>query len=145
LALCSAAVQLEAKTRGRILVIDDDHSARLLLERVLRRAGHEVESAEDGEQGLDLLARSKFDLVVADKNLPGLDGLAVLKQARARNPALLAVMVTGFPTRESQAAARAQGIHSYVTKPFGIEEIVAACDEALLATHALVAAGLKAH
>ncbi|MHB8874198.1 MAG: response regulator [Myxococcaceae bacterium] len=133
-------MQLVAKVKGRILVIDDDHSARLLLERVLTRAGHEVEAAVDGEQGLGLLARGRFDLLVVDKNLPGMDGLAVLKKARALQPSLLAVMVTGFPTRESETAARAQGIHSYVTKPFGIEELVAACDQALLSSQAVVAA-----
>lgn len=133
-------MQLEAKVKGRILVIDDDHSARLLLERVLSRAGHVVEAAVDGEQGLGLLARGHFDLLVVDKNLPGMDGLAVLQRARVQQPSLLAVMVTGFPTRESESAARAQGIHSYVTKPFGIEELVAACDEALLSARAVIAA-----
>lgn len=133
-------MQLASKVPGRILVIDDDHSARLLLERVLTRAGHTVSVAEDGEQGLALLAKERFDLVVADKNLPGIDGLSVLKQARIRYPTLLAVMVTGFPTRESQTAAREQGVHSYVTKPFGIEEIVAACDAALSEARAIATA-----
>src|SRR4051812_28030199 len=84
-------VQISAKVPGRILVIDDEKSARLLLERVLTRAGHQVVLAETGEQGISQLGRDNFDLVITDKNLPGISGLEVLKAARVQNPALQAI------------------------------------------------------
>lgn len=124
-------MQLNAKVPGRILVIDDEKSARLLLERVLTRAGHEVVLAENGEEGLDRLARGTFDLVITDKNLPGMDGLEVLRQAHALHPKLQSVLITGFPTPETKSLAKGFGVFSYVTKPFGILDILGTCDAAI--------------
>ena len=118
---------------GRILVIDDDRSARALLERVLQRAGHSVTLVDNAEQGLDALAVGGFDLLITDKNLPGTDGLEVLRQARAKQPAMRAILVTGFPTVETKAHASDLGVFSYVTKPFGVNEILDICDAALRA------------
>ncbi len=135
---------VRAKVRGRILVIEDDHSARLLLERTLTRAGHEVASAEDGEEGLALLEVRKFDGVLADKNLPGLDGLSVLRRARERHPSIFTVLLTAFPSRESRAAARELRVDGYVAKPFGLREILVVCDQALQRSRAQAAARAEA-
>lgn len=118
---------------GRILVIDDDRSARALLERVLQRAGHTVTLVDNAEQGLSALSAGGFDLLITDKNLPGTDGLEVLRQARAKQPAMRAILVTGFPTSETRSHARDLGVFSYVTKPFGVNEILDICDAALRA------------
>jgi CheY-like chemotaxis protein len=124
-------VQTKAKVPGRILVIDDERSARTLLERVLRGAGHQVVLVESGEVALQMLARESFDLIVADKNLPGMNGLDVLRLARSQYPALQAILITGFPTDESKEQAKSLGVHAYVVKPFGILEILGACDTAI--------------
>jgi DNA-binding NtrC family response regulator len=124
-------VQINAKVPGRVLVIDDEKSARLLLERVLSRAGHEVVLVETGEQGLDRLSKDKFDLIITDKNLPGIDGLEVLRLARQNSPRLQAIVITGFPTPETKTSAKDLGVFSYVTKPFGILDILGTCDAAI--------------
>jgi CheY-like chemotaxis protein len=124
-------VQISATEPGRILVIDDEKSARLLLERVLTRAGHQVVLAETGEQALESLAKESFDLIISDKNLPGMDGLEVLRLARAKFPTLQMILITGFPTAETKQSARALGVHDYVTKPFGILDILGSCDTAI--------------
>src|SRR5437867_1419068 len=85
-------LQINAKVPGRILVIDDEKSARLLLERVLSRAGHEVVLVDTGEAGLERLAKDEFDLIITDKNLPGIDGLEVLRLARTQHPLLQAIV-----------------------------------------------------
>ncbi len=121
------------KVPGRILVIDDDRSARLLLERVLTRAGHTVALVDTAEEGLVRLSAEPFDLLITDKNLPGIDGLEVLKQARTTNPALLALLITGFPTPETRSAANELGVHAYVTKPFGVHDILDICEAAIRA------------
>lgn len=126
-------MQVSAKVPGRILVIDDENSARLLLERVLTRAGHEVVLVDNGEQGLQRLTRQQFDLIITDKNLPGIGGLEVLRLARTRYPTVQAIMITGFPTPDSKAEAKALGVFSYVTKPFGILDILGTCDAAISA------------
>ena len=86
---------------------------------------------ETGEQGLERLARDHFDLIITDKNLPGIDGLEVLRLARTKNPKIQAIVITGFPTPETKTAARELGVFSYVTKPFGILDILGSCDAAI--------------
>ncbi|MDP3505855.1 MAG: response regulator [Myxococcales bacterium] len=122
------------KVPGRILVIDDDRSARMLLERVLTRAGHIVTLVDTAEDGFTRLKAEPFDLLITDKNLPGLDGLEVLKQARAAQPRLRALLITGFPTPETQVAANDLGVHAYVTKPFGVHDILDICESAIRAS-----------
>ncbi|MBS1154072.1 MAG: atoC [Myxococcaceae bacterium] len=122
-----------ARVPGKILVIDDDKSARLLLERVLSRAGHAVTLVDNGEQGLILLSKEPYDLIITDKNLPGIDGLEVLRLARQQIPKLQAIVITGFPTPETKSSARDLGVFSYVTKPFGILDILGTCDGAIKA------------
>jgi DNA-binding NtrC family response regulator len=128
------SVTAAAKVPGRILVVDDDRSARLLLERVLTRAGHVVTLVDTAEEGLTRLKDETFDLLVTDKNLPGIDGLEVLKQARAAQPRLRALLITGFPTPETQVAAKDLGVHAYVTKPFGVHDILDICEAAIRAS-----------
>jgi DNA-binding NtrC family response regulator len=128
------AASSEGKQPGNILVIDDDRSARMLLERVLTRAGHRVSLVDTAEEGLDKLKAEPFDLLVTDKNLPGLDGLEVLKQARAVRPRLRALLITGFPTPETKSAASELGVHAYVTKPFGVHDILDICEAAIRAS-----------
>jgi DNA-binding response OmpR family regulator len=127
-------VQTKAKFPGRILVIDDERSALTLLDRVLTGAGHEVVLVDRGEAALQQLAKERFDLVIADKNLPDLDGLEVLRLARVQHPHLQCLIITGFPTPETKQTAKELGVHAYVTKPFGILEIVGACDDAIAAS-----------
>ncbi len=123
-----------ARIPGNVLVIDDDKSARLLLERVLTRAGHTVTLVDNGEQGLLLLSKQSYDLIITDKNLPGIDGLEVLRLARTQLPRLQAIVITGFPTPETKSSAKDLGVFSYVTKPFGILDILGTCDGAIKAS-----------
>ena len=105
---------------------------RDLLSRVLTDAGHTVATVESGEEALVLLAREGFDVLVVDKNLPGIDGLGVLKLVRASQPALRAVMITAYPSEESDAKARALGVVAYIVKPFGVLTMIDAVDQAIV-------------
>jgi CheY-like chemotaxis protein len=116
---------------GRILVVDDDHGMRGLLSRVLGDAGHAVTAVYSGEEALVLLAREKFDVLVVDKNLPGIDGLGVLRLVRQHQPSLRAIMITAYPSEQSDATARALGVHAYIVKPFGVLTMIDAVDEAI--------------
>lgn len=118
---------------GNILVIDDDKSARMLLERVLKRVGHKVRVVDNGQQGLDALAKESFDVLICDRNLPDLDGMEVLQKAHERHPTMKTVIVTGAPTAQLQSSAEALGIFAYVAKPFAVNELVSACEGALRA------------
>lgn len=118
---------------GRILIIDDEAVVRDLLVRVLGDAGHEVAAVETGEAALMMLASQPFDLLIVDKNLPGMSGLEVLRLVKANHPSLRAIMITAFPSPRSEADARELGVHSYVTKPFGILAVASAADSAIAA------------
>jgi CheY-like chemotaxis protein len=124
-------VQARSPHPGRILVIDDEASVRDLLLRVLEDAGHEVVVVETGEAALMKIAKKPFDLLVVDKNLPGMSGLDVLRLVRTHYPRLRAIMITAFPHPAAEATARELGVHGYVTKPFGIVSIVSAVDAAI--------------
>ncbi len=116
---------------GRVLVVDDEPGMRDLLSRVLGDAGHAVSAVESGEEARVLLAREKFDVLVLDKNLPGIDGVSVLKLVRASQPALRAIMITAYPSEESDAKARALGVLAYIVKPFGVLTMIDAVDQAI--------------
>jgi len=120
-----------AEYPGRILVVDDEPGMRDLLSRVLGEAGHDVVTVESGETALVLLAREKYDVLILDKNLPGIDGLAVLRLARSHHPATRAIMITAYPSDDSDATARALGVVAYIVKPFWIVALVEVVDAAV--------------
>jgi DNA-binding response OmpR family regulator len=127
------AVQTRAQAPGRILVIDDEAVVKELLARVLGRAGHDVVTVSNGEEALRELAKGRYDLLIIDKNMPGMSGLEVMRLVREHEPHLRAILITAFPTKESEVEAKELGIHAYVVKPFGIVSMIATVDEAIRA------------
>jgi CheY-like chemotaxis protein len=126
-------MQTRAQFPGRILVVDDEIVVKELLARVLGGAGHEVTAVSDGEEALRELAGARFDLLIVDKNLPGIGGLEVMRMVRAHQPHLRAILVTAFPTKESEQEAKELGVHAYVEKPFGIVAMIETVDDAIRA------------
>ena len=123
-----------SKAPGRILVIDDDRSALVLLDRLLTRAGHSVVIVDNAEDGLARMSEGPFDLLITDKNLPGLDGLEVIRKARTILPSLRTILITGFPTPETREQAKELGVFAYVSKPFGVHDILEHCEGAIVAS-----------
>jgi len=107
-----------------ILIVDDDEEMRLVLRRVLDPLGEIVE-ASNGKDGLRLLADAKPDLMVLDVTMPGMDGLEVLKAARAVAPLLPVVMLTGGSDISTAKTALDDGASAYMTKPFESEVLCA--------------------
>ena len=102
----------------RILVADDDPTARLLMQAALGKTGFEVSVAEDGEQALQAFAHTTFDMVLLDVDMPRLDGYAVCRELRRRcGEALPIVMVTGMDDPASIEAAFDAGATDFVAKP----------------------------
>lgn len=81
---------------ARILVAEDDSQLRNFLVRVLQRAGHHVEAAEDGIGAAQVLAEEPVDLLLADVTMPGLDGIELAKQVTRHNPDVKIMFITGF-------------------------------------------------
>jgi two-component system, response regulator, stage 0 sporulation protein F len=104
------------------LVVDDEPSIRLLLDRVLQRAGYKVTLAADGNEAVDFLRHGVFDVVLTDKNMPGLDGVDVARFARQALPDCCIVLITGYAN--PQSAEDSNGVvDAYLTKPFKITEL----------------------
>ena len=109
----------------RILAIEDEPAILRMLERGLAAAGHQVVTAENGEDGAVLAVEEGVDVVLLDIGLPELDGYEVLSRIRARRPELPVLMLTARDDIENKVRALDRGADDYLTKPFAFEELLA--------------------
>ena len=115
---------------GRVLVVDDEPQIRRVLRSTLTARGYEVHDARTGEDALESIRRSRFDLVLLDVNMPGMSGLATCRQIRAGSEVAI-IMLTVSDSEEDKVAALDAGADDYVTKPFGTPELLARIRAAL--------------
>ncbi|WP_242334543.1 response regulator [Anaeromyxobacter sp. SG66] len=116
---------------GRILVVDDERLFLELFGRALANAGHATRTASSAEEALALLAEERFELVVTDIVMPGMDGVALVREAKRRDPELEAVAVTGREDVRMAVEAMKAGCADFLTKPVEPEELVAVAERAL--------------
>ncbi|HTR45726.1 MAG TPA: sigma-54 dependent transcriptional regulator [Thermodesulfovibrionales bacterium] len=109
--------------KSRILVVDDEKNLREVLRILLEGEGYQVDLAGDGTEGLALLNRDIFDLIITDIKMPGADGFQVLRKSQEVSPETLVIMTTAFGTTESAIEAMKLGAYDYIHKPFKIDEI----------------------
>lgn len=115
----------EAAARGEavvpsgheVLIVDDEPVVLMVLREALGRGGYRVTTAASGEEAIALLRQRGFDLVLTDKNLPGLSGLDVLSFARTLTPPPAVVLITGYSSYDSAAEALERGALDYIEKP----------------------------
>ena len=116
-----ATVDARAETAARLLVVDDDEIVRALLTEQMKAAGYVVLSAASGASALALLdSGAAVDLMVSDLSMPGMDGMALIKEAQRRNPGLPAILLTGFVTAgvaEIAVGGAISGTFSLLRKP----------------------------
>jgi two-component system response regulator MprA len=112
-------------TGPSILVVDDDAAIRRVLSRGLAAEGYEVATASDGGGALVELERHVPDLVVLDVGLPGLDGLAVARRARAKGVSVPILMLTARDDIADRVAGLDAGADDYLVKPFATDELLA--------------------
>jgi two-component system KDP operon response regulator KdpE len=109
---------------SRILVVDDDENLRDVVSDALRRDSHDVETAADGREGLELFSGGLFDLVITDYAMPEMDGLALVRALRKQSSAPVLVLTVRGDEREKVRLLDA-GADDYVVKPFGVSELLA--------------------
>ncbi len=115
----------------RILVVDDEEVVREVIRTALERPDWYLVEAADGEEAIELLLLEPFDLLIADKNMPGITGLDVIRRAKAIDPHMSTMMVTAFASRESAEEAMAIGLDDYLTKPFELDDLIAKVEQAI--------------
>lgn len=101
----------------RLLVIDDEDDFRDTLVSRLQRRGVDARGAESGERGLEAIDTFLFDVVILDVKMPGMDGIATLREIKRRKPLIEVIMLTGHATVESGIEGMKLGAFDYITKP----------------------------
>ena len=117
--------------RPRVLVVDDEASIRDLLSKTLALAEYDVDLAPDGRSALERLRIIPYDLLITDLKMPGVDGLAVIREARRLKADIPVIVITGFSTEASAIEALNLGVSGYLTKPFRVPRVLAAAAKAL--------------
>ena len=110
-----------------VLVVDDDASVRLLVHKLLVRSAHDVVEAQDGLEAIQILASRPVDLVITDLNMPGADGLQLLRHTREKYPKIPVLILTGEDSIRDCVEAMRAGAFNFLTKPFhprDLEEVV---------------------
>lgn len=113
------------KAKGTILIVDDDLLIRSGLQRVLNHQGYEVEQAESAEAAQKIFPRRFFDLVITDLQMPGQDGLALLRDIKNHSPHTPVVMLTAHGSMDVVVDALRGGASDFVTKPYTPQEMLA--------------------
>jgi len=114
----------------RILVVDDEASARSGLEKLLKQSGYIVDTAKDGKEALAIVAEHPPELVVTDLKMPEMDGMALLAKLRESDRDLPVIVATAFGDVSSAVAAMRAGASDYLTKPIDFEALLVAIERA---------------
>ncbi|MEN7342257.1 MAG: sigma-54 dependent transcriptional regulator [Pseudomonadota bacterium] len=117
-----------------ILVVEDDNALSAALSTTLVGAGYRVETANDGEAALALLARTRVSLVLSDVQMSPMDGVELLGILSAQYPELPVIMMTAFATVSKAVDAMRAGANGYLVKPFVADDLIAAVADALKLT-----------
>jgi DNA-binding response OmpR family regulator len=118
---------------SRILVVDDEEPVREFVSRALAHASsrYRVDTAEDGLQALEAMSAGRYDLLVTDIVMPGLDGIALALKVSKDYPDVTILLMTGYATEKQRAYGLQSLIHQVISKPFSLKELVATVKEAL--------------
>ena len=123
-----------------ILIIDDEKAIRKTLSEILSYEGYKIEDAENGEDGLKKFNEKTFDVVLCDIKMPKIDGMEFLERAKASNPDVPVIMISGHGTIETAVEAVKKGAFDYVSKPPDLNRLLItirnAMDRQTLATEA---------
>ncbi len=115
----------------RILVVEDKESMARMLKETLELEGYDVETAEDGAEGIQRIKKGKVDLVLTDLRLPKKDGLAVLKASKKENPLAPVIVMTAFGSVETAVNAMKLGAFEFITKPLDTDYLLLLIERSL--------------
>jgi len=108
---------------SQILLIDDEAHNREALTLLLTHAGYQVRSAASGEEALDILQETPFEVVITDLFLPGVSGIDILKRVKEESPYTNVILITGNASAETAVEAMKEGAFDYITKPLNFEKL----------------------
>jgi DNA-binding NtrC family response regulator len=109
---------------GNILVVDDDTGVRKTLSSILLQEGYSVETVENGKQAIRASEKSRFDVALIDIKLPDMEGTELLHRLKEKQPHMVEIIITGFPTLENAMKTVNEGADGYILKPFDIQKLL---------------------
>jgi EAL domain-containing protein (putative c-di-GMP-specific phosphodiesterase class I) len=141
---------MAGSSRGRVLVVDDERSLLEVLATMLAEAGWQVDTAPDGREALGLVDAQRYDVVLSDIDMPGINGVQLLREIRARDLDVPVLLITGHPRVETAVEALEHGALRYLQKPLRERDLLSAVEDAArlhrmarLKREALAAIGLE--
>jgi DNA-binding response OmpR family regulator len=108
-----------------VLIVDDEDILRNLLKSELEQYHYQVDTAESGETGMEKVMEKRFDLIILDIRMPGMDGLEVLKKIREQDLADKVIMLTGVDELKIARDSLQLGANDFLTKPYDIKTLLA--------------------
>lgn len=115
----------------KILVVDDERGLREGCRRILESEGYSVDLAEDGKQGLELLQKNSYDLMLVDLMMPVMGGLQLMDEIKKLDIEIIKIVITGFATIETAVDAMKHGAYDYIPKPFSPDQLLAVVNRGL--------------
>jgi two-component SAPR family response regulator len=109
---------------ARILLLEDDHDLREVLQGVLQDEGYEVTAVSNGAEAVSHASEGKFELIIADIRMEGMDGLEAVERTQKLNPNIGSLIVSGYATEEETSRARNLEVGGYLKKPFKMQELL---------------------
>jgi DNA-binding NtrC family response regulator len=113
---------VQARTE-RILIVDDEHFIRDVLTQVAAGEGFESDATQNAQEAIRKLTETKYEMVLTDIRMPGLDGLQLLEHVSSHYPEIAVIMITGVTDLDAAVQALSSGAYEYVTKPFNVLEL----------------------
>ena len=107
-----------------ILIVDDDASVRKTLSSILSQEGYIVETMDNGKQALKAIEKEHFDVALIDIQLPDVKGVDLLAKIKQKQPRMVRIIITGFPSMDNAIKAVNEGADGYVLKPFDPQQLL---------------------
>jgi len=124
---CKAATDEKAGVQllnESILVVDDDTEVRKTLSSILFEEGYSVETVENGKQATRVAEKSRFDVALIDIKLPDMEGTELLQKLKEKQPHIVMIIITGFPTLENAIKTINEGADGYILKPYDVQKLL---------------------
>ena len=117
--------------KNKILVVDDEDALRTVLSAELEGEGYQVATAADGQEAINILGSSAFDLILLDIKMPNVDGFEVLKFVKEKHPKTKVIMLTGFADLKNAIESKKLGAEDFVSKPYDLVDLLTTVERVL--------------
>ena len=117
--------------KNKILVVDDEDALRTVLSAELEGEGYQVGTAADGQEAINILGSSVFDLILLDIKMPNVDGFEVLRFVKEKHPKTKVIMLTGFADLKNAIESKKLGAEDFVSKPYDLVDLLTTVERVL--------------